>query len=140
MTLQPDGTGHGDIVLNGRSRSGLCAKDHLVVTKRLAGLRAQDVTINWEIGYGNHISGFGEFTFEPQNNVHFTDRAIVIARQIAEALGLSGNNLQDYLARFKVYQETRVFVDKKWIGFGDYLRAKHNLPNISGSGWGDTNS
>lgn len=138
MTLQPDGTGDGSLVLNGRSRSGLCNKDYHIVLKRLQNFKAQGITFTWHMSYPNYCAGFADFTFEPQKNTHFTDRAITIARQIAEALGLSGENLENYLARFKVYQQTRVHINGKWIGFADYLRIKHGMANLSGTGWGDS--
>jgi hypothetical protein len=137
ITCQPDGTGSGEFMLNGRSRTGLCKKDWAIVTERLHAVEAKGVvfeskaeTLDWPRS--------AVFTFRLQNGEAFADKAILVARTLAQALGLTGQNLIDYVARFQSAQGTLVRSQGRWIGFADYLRHKHNLPSLLGTGWSDS--
>lgn len=137
ITCQPDGTGKGEFILNGRSRTGLCQKDWAIVTKRLRAVEAQGVAFKLEAGASDWPRS-AVFTFQLQNGEAFADKAIVIARTLAQALGLTGQSLIDYVARFQSAQGTLVRSQGKWIGFADYLRYKHHLPSLLGTGWSDS--
>ena len=141
VNSQPDGSGYGQIIFNPRSRSGLCPKDQLIVVERFKDVESLGFTIQWERSDLNRewYNGFAYFSFRLKNGEPFTDKAISIAYGVAKALGLIGKSLLDYLARFQVSQNTFVQYGGKWIGFGDYLRHKHHLPSLSGTGWSDTN-
>jgi hypothetical protein len=137
----PDGRSYGKIAFNGRSRSGLCRTDQEVFNERFQILKSQGVVVLWGVTRGNPdwYSCFADFHFELQSGEPFVDKAIGIAREIAKACGLKEQSLTDYLARFQVGQRTLVQHEGKWIGFADYLRHKHGLPALRGTGWSDTN-
>ena len=125
----PNGIGKGKIFINKTTSRLICPADERTIEMRLEGT---DIGFYWETA---RIVGFA---FDPRKK-HFTDRAIDIARQIYEALGASeGFSSIPFLACFYVTQKTLVFHCGKWIGFADYLRAKHSLPNLSETGWGDS--
>lgn len=141
INSEPDGRGYGKIILNGRSRSGLCTKDQRVFEERLKNLESHGITVHWGMVQDNSdwYTGFADFYFELQSGESFVDKSINIARETAKACGLTGQSLIDYHARFQVRQQTLVQHEGKWIGFADYLRHKHGLPALHGTGWSDTN-
>jgi|GEM_PF-5777545 len=139
---QSDGSGYAKIVFNPRSHSGLCLKDQAIAARQLRKAELQGFTIEWHKCEHNPdwFNNIADLRFKPTNGEHFTDKSITVARSVASSLGLTGKTLTEYLARFTVSQSTLVQTGGKWIGFADYLRHKHKLPALLGTGWSDTNN
>lgn len=139
---QSDGSGYARIVFNPRSCSGLCSKDQEIAARQLREAGLHDVIIEWHKCECNDewFNNIVDLRFKPTNGKHFTSKAIIVARSVASSFGLTGKVLTEYLARFTTCQKTLVQSRGKWIGFADYLRHKHKLPALLGTGWSDTSN
>lgn len=137
---QPDGSGYGEIIFNPRSMSGLCLEDKKIANDQLQKAKQRGLKVQWKESKDKSrdwYDGVVYVYFGTTNGRSFTDQAITIARNIGQALGLSGEALMDWLSRFKVSQQTLILHEGKWVGFADYLRYKHDLQDLRGSGWSD---
>lgn len=80
-------------------------------------------------------SGRFEGVFVLKNGKCFTDQAIEVAQSILESFGVSKTAQAESLARFHLHQETLVHHGGEWICFSRFLRIRHKLPLILGTGW-----